>query len=236
MTSDSLHIVICGFPRSGSTLLYNMMLTSSNPENDLYFWGGEKRALSVVGKQWRQISKFPSDLFFIPTIQQECEEQGIEPRFVLTIRDPRGVLTSVHANSEGQYKVGWDYALGTNVNGLTGGKTEGLLTYIQELKKYPDILTIRYEDLISKPNEIQEIIGDYLNLSWNTNFNTFHKRIIPKGLHHQMNGVRELDKSRIDGWRDHPERIKEQFERCPALFDALIDLGYEEDNEWIKNL
>jgi len=213
-----------------------MILTSASPENNLHFYGGEKRALSVVGEHPRQVSKFPSDLFHIPTIRQQAEKQGIETRFLLTIRDPRSVITSVHANSEGKYKIGWDYALGTNKNGLSGSKTEGLLEYIQELKKYSKLPGVKYEDLLIYPDIVQEFIKSEIDIKFKSDFETFHTRDIPKGLHYQMNGVRPIDKTRIDGWKDHPERIKQQFNQCPALFDALIEFGYEKDREWIKNL
>jgi hypothetical protein len=40
----------------------------------------------------------------------------------------------------------------------------------------------------------------------------------------------------IEKWRDHADRIKQQFSECPELLDVLIKLGYEKDKSWIEKL
>ena len=67
-------------------------------------------------------------------------------------------------------------------------------------------------------------------------FEDFYKFAIPEKLTHQLNGIRPIDHSRIDSWKKHPERVRQQFTECPALHDLVIKYGYEKDTSWLKNL
>jgi hypothetical protein len=74
------------------------------------------------------------------------------------------------------------------------------------------------------------------DFEFRSNFSDFYKKEPPGKLSHQLNGIRPPSVENIGRWKNHPERIKQQFEECPQLFDVLIELGYEDNKEWITNL
>jgi len=75
-----------------------------------------------------------------------------------------------------------------------------------------------------------------LGFSYTDSFDNFHKKEIPENLSRTLNTVRPVDKSKIASWKDkkHEQRIRSQFTRCPALFDILIQYGYEKDRSWFN--
>jgi hypothetical protein len=222
------HYVICGFPRAGSTMLYLMFKHSTN---SCKFYDKEMPALQVLSCQETQMTKRPRDIFKVNQILEKTDAE-----FILTIRDPRDILTSIHANSEGQYKVNWDYSLKTGRKGITG-KTEGLLQYWKAIKNVPEPIVIYYEDLVKNPDENQMFLETQIpDFEFRSNFSDFYKKEPPGKLSHQLNGIRPPSVENIGRWKNHPERIKQQFEECPQLFDVLIELGYEDNKEWITNL
>lgn len=225
-------IIQCGFPRAGSTLLYLMMRHSVT---NFKFFEKETKALSTKGGDI--VTKRPMDIFDYKKIINKWPDT----KFIINIRDPRSVLTSIHANSEGQYKVNWDYSVKTGigkdgVGKVMPGKTKGLMDYMNVIYDVPQAIFVYYEDLIKAPDIEHQRIGEFCNFKYHDTFSNFHKQKIPNLLRHQLNGVRPLDMAPIEKWRNHPERIKQQFKAFPDLFDALIQLGYEKDREWIKKL
>lgn len=221
-----MHIIVCGFPRSGSTLFYNMLRTTVQGYR---FYDREILALSVISDE-DKITKRPMDVF-----DAEAIAARTEACFILMLRDPRGVLTSVHANSEGQYKASWDESLKTGRRGIAG-RTPGLIANYDAMQRVPNPVFVKYEDLVTEPHSVQATIGEEFGFELHGHFADFYLGAIPPLLAHQMNRVRPLDRSRLDAWREHPERIREQFNACPRLFDMLFELGYEKDRRWFKHL
>lgn len=223
------HYVVCGFPRAGSTLLYNCL---RHTVKNAKFCDKEISALQMLQIKESVVTKRPMDIF-------KCHEiaNKTEAKFIITIRDPRDVLTSVHANSEGQFKVNWNYSLKTSKTKGVYGKTSGLLDYYEQLDEVSDPVFVYYEDFVSNPIDIQILLEiEFPELEFKGKFEEFMKSNIPKNLSHQLNGVRKINAENVGRWRKYPERIKKQFKECPELYDILIDLGYEKDREWIKSM
>ena len=94
------HVVICGYPRSGTTMLHLMLKTAVA---DARSFGKERSAMSVARYTWPGryrflVSKKPSDLFRVDEISSYYRTTQTGARFVLNVRDPRSVLTSVYAS------------------------------------------------------------------------------------------------------------------------------------------
>lgn len=216
---------VCGFPRAGSTLLYLMLRHSVK---NCKFYDKEMSVTKVLSSKGNVCTKRPQDIF-------KCEELD-DIQYILTIRDPRDVLTSVHTNSEGQYKTGCKYSLKTSDKGIVG-KTPGLLDYYKQLSKVPNPIVVRYESLVSDPNAEQIFLETQLpELEFAKNFSDFYKSEIPSKLTHQLNGVRPPSTDNIGRWKKHPERIKQQLNECPELAEMVYELGYEDDDKWTTNL
>jgi hypothetical protein len=109
------------------------------------------------------------------------------------------------------------------------------------------MLQFRYEELLSAPAEVQARIARALDLDFKVDFAEFHEHQanLPyryEGRHAAVDQtlVREnmpVDRARAGKWRapEHRQRIIDQFTRFPALFDLLIDTGYETDTTWFDS-
>ena len=221
------HIVVCGYPRSGTTLLYNML---RHGVAEYRFFDRETRALDALGNSPR-ITKRPADAFEAGRIAR-----ATGARFIAVVRDPRAVLCSVHANSRGRYKVNWNFSWRTAARRGIVGRHQGLIQWDIALHAIPGAVTVRYEDLVADPSGQQARLEQEFGFVRAGPFADFHRADIPPRLAHQLNGVRPVEASRLAAWRCHPERIREQFFACPALFDLLIARGYEKDRTWFSNL
>lgn len=227
-----MHIVQCGYPRSGSTMLYNMLrATVAGYE----FFERETPAEWVINPA-NKITKDPKDVFNAPKL---IERLGDQVKFLVTVRDPRSVLCSKHVNTGDLYKVSWDFTWKRGPKQMVrrdSNKHMGLIDWHKAIRAFVPNIIVRYEDLILATETQQQRIGEALGLTFIGSFLDFYERDIPNLLTHQMNGVRPVETSRINAWHDHPERIKQQFTECPELFDLVMELGYEKDNSWFQQL
>src|SRR5688572_20110478 len=100
------HIVICGFPRAGTTLLSLMLQVAYSSAKA---FPKERAAFRVAYLTDRNhplmISKRPDDIFYLEHIRRIYFHRRPSVRFLLMMRDPRAVLTSVHASKKDQYYV-----------------------------------------------------------------------------------------------------------------------------------
>jgi len=193
------------------------------------FFDREMQATKALTRE-NVVTKRPMDIFAWKPVYEK-----IGTKFLINIRDPRSVLTSVHANSEGKWKVDWEYSLKTSQNGVCG-KTNGLKDYWNIIYKVPNSMFVYYEDLIDRPNEVQERLKEFCGFEYKGKFSEFYKTTPPPLLTHQLNGLRPPDPETKYKWKKCPERIKNLIKKHPEILDMLIDLGYEKDKQWIRNL
>ena len=99
-------------------------------------------------------------------------------------------------------------------------------------------VSVKYEDLVSDPDRIQTYLKSRVSfLRQTANFSEFHSIAKPtKSSVAAMSGVRPISTTSIGRWREHLPRIRAQVERFPEIVDVLIELGYENDNEWMREL
>jgi len=230
------HFIICGFGRSGSTMFHHMLSTTVH---DVKFYQKEIPAMKVADHPNPKLTKRPRDCFLRDKIEKVCRN----PVFIYMVRDPRDVLCSIHSHSEGNYKFDWDKGLGTARNRkdplsghLTGRITEGVLDYCREISKWPESSWIRYEDLLLNPRKVQLICAERYGFTMTGLFQDFYLRHMPQTYIHPLNGVRPIDTNNIGKWRQHKDRIADQFGKCPELFDWVKFYGYENDNKWFEEI
>lgn len=225
------HIVVCGYPRAGTTMFYNMLRTTVK---EYKFYDRETKAIVAHNKvpDIPKITKRPTDI----SDAEEIKNKIPNVKFLVCIRDPRSVLVSEHSHAPGVFKINWDYAVATNRKKGIVGKGPGLIERHDHVLKIPNPRFIFYEDLVEDPDGIQEELGKELKLKYQGKFTDFHKHKIPETLALQLNGIREVSKDRIAPWKQYPERIKQQFNECPRLFEIVKYWGYEKDDSWFDNL
>lgn len=216
------HVVICGFPRSGTTLLQVMLETSAA---DAMSFGRERSGLSVARYTWPGrhpflISKKPDDIFWVDAIREHYRDLRTEVRFVLSVRDPRAVLTSIFVDKPG-YCVPSD-------------KWRAVYDHIQYQQQFPDVTISEYRDLVDDPTAVQRRLADFTGCEIRTRFDEFHAAVPGHFDTRALNGVRPVDRRSLDKWKspEHAARIRQILLELPELPQRLIDMGYETDTAW----
>jgi hypothetical protein len=222
------HVVLCGFQRSGSTLLQLIVETCVS---DIRTFGTEYWAPAAVHYAFRNhpfmVTKAPQDIFCVDEVRAFYASRAVDPKFVVTIRDPRSVLTSVHvipSQSPDGYFV----------------EPKRWLAYYQHVRyaqQFGDVQTVEYNDLIARPADIQARLTEFIGWRVHLPFEQFHSEASPRFDQRGLNGLRPLESSRVDAWRQecHRERICRILRELPDLPEYLIEMGYESDTSWARN-
>ena len=226
------HIVVFGFPRSGTTLLYCMLQGSVVGYR---FYPAEVTANQAARRHpgVDKITKRPMDIKNVKLYSRTIPDIG----FILCVRDPRSILVS---HVRGAFKVNWNYS--THMTHSTGqaieGKNEGLVdrhNFAVETLEYSPFIC-KYEELVTDPETMQQNIGEHFGLEYKDSFRNFNKHPISGRMSARLNRIRPVSTDRIMSWKDYPERIYEQFDACRKLFRIVKYWGYEEDNRWFREM
>lgn len=220
------HVVVCGFPRSGTTL-FQLMLEGCVV--GVRGCGRERRALELAecGRRSHSVllTKRPKDLFLIPEIRKFYADRGVNLQFIVLHRDPRAVLTSKHFSRPAEYYL----------------STEEWRHYYRHwnwCREAEDVLSMSYEDLIRHPDESQQRVLEFTGWEARWSFRDF-VRHVPTGFDGRaLNALRELDESRLWAWRagEHRARLAELLRELPEIPQVLRELGYESNEQWLDEL
>lgn len=218
------HVVVCGFPRGGTTLL-SLMLQTAYPQAKAF--PTERAALRVAYLADRDhsliITKKPDDVFFLEEIRRTYRSRRPSVRFLIVMRDPRSVLTSVHASKKDHYYVSPE-------------RWRATYECVVAARSADDCFVLRFEDLVTKPFEVQAAVARFLGAAPRLPFTAYQQRVPPGFKQVALNGLRPLDPSAVTSWSApaHAERIQSVLQELPELPEALIATGYESDFEWVR--
>lgn len=208
-----LHVTGCG--RSGTTLLVEMMRCSFKCEGAAVH---EKSILETPPDGLSvYFTKHPGELALLRHIL--AADTRLHALHIY--RDPRSVICSMHSKAPGFYATNFD-------------SWKKQQRHAQLLKGHPRVFEVRYERLIADPDGVQEEVAKFFPFLEQTGlFSSYQQRARPSvGALQALNGIRMVDKSRLEPWRHHLSRVKEQINRHPEMTDWLIQLGYEKDDSW----
>ncbi len=220
------HLVICGFPRSGTTLL-QLMAETAYPSAKAF--GDERSGLAAArndfpGRAPILISKQPDDIFWIDEIREvyAARQTKTRVRFIVNVRDPRAVLTSVHGLNREIYWVSVE-------------RWRAIHAHFQYVRRFDDVVIVEYRDLVVQTQKIQQQLADAIGIEPQRGFADFHEAVPGEFNAVALNGIRPLDPAALDKWRapKHRERIKALLIEMPELPDRLIEMGYETDATWV---
>lgn len=220
------HVVMCGFQRSGTTLLQLMIETSVR---DLRVFGRERYALDAARFAQRNhaymLTKRPTDIFLVDRIRELYEQRSADVRFVMVMRDPRAVLTSIHQSYPDRYSVSVD-------------RWRAVYEHWTWAAQFEDVTIVRYRDLLTRPERVQQQLSEFVGWTVDRSFESFHMSV-PQGFNTRaLNGVRPIDRRNLNRWRDdaHRDRMRSLLlDTMPELPQRLIELGYETDDAWVHN-
>jgi len=112
----------------------------------------------------------------------------------------------------------------------------GLVARDRAIDRLRDPVIVKFEDLLRRPEDVQDHIAAAFDFKMEGRFSEFHRRDVSEIFATLMHRVRPLDKQRLQPWRWQPERIVQQFTEAPELFDILEKRGYERDRRWFDKL
>lgn len=242
-------LVVCGYPRSGTSLLYNML--ASTLHGKLSFTEFEKYFIHHIHKLGSIATKSPLDILHIKFID-DLNIHNKKLIILVMIRDIREVITSRHPIFPDDYFIGYDFSYWPQDSKFKNWKYDapGIIQISNEIREASmrnDVLLIKYEDLTANPDIMQKEIEQRFGMKFNGVFSEYDKQ--SKNLPYRYSGKYEArDPSlvlegqsvikREKRWRnpEHRDRIVDQFEKCPELFDLLIEYGYENDSSWYERM
>lgn len=125
----NVHLVGC--PRSGTTLLMEMMGASFRLDAN---WKHEESVFSVPHEGYTvYLSKKPNDVIWVSRLLDDDPHLHV----IAMLRDPRSVVTSIHKGHPGLYFCNYP----------AWKRAERALS---EIAEKPRVLTVKYEDLVER--------------------------------------------------------------------------------------
>jgi len=229
MTKEK-HVFICGFPRSGTSLLYSLLASYVKNYN---FFDREMSAAYILHLEGSYVTKRPFDCLDIKKIMDSNIRQK-NLKCIFMIRDLRSIITSIHSSFPDDYFIGYESTYHVEENNFSKNDP-GINKIFEAYKNIKGAKILKYEDLIKYPDKIQKELGEIFNFKYSDDFCNFSKKNkVPAFLNLSMNRVRKIDHSRLNSWKNHPKRIKEQFTSFPELFNILEELNYANNKEWFS--
>lgn len=241
-------IVICGYSRGGTSLLYNMV---SATLRGFRLDQNEVSALESIRRMENHASKEPVDVFVIPDLVRR-NILGKELHVVVCIRDLRDIITSKHPNIPDRYAI--NYADRWSPRGAYPNYTavkvplgiRAVHAAIESLKTLAGVRLnfVYYEELVENPDAVQARLAEALGVTFAGRFSEFHEHP-EKHAYRYADRIKALDpslarenssvdRSRHGKWRrpEHARRIYDEFSQHPQLFDVLRQYGYESNDAW----
>lgn len=217
MTTKRIHIV--GPQRSGTTLMQALFGTCFDIDgvttNEVRLCRRGPRGERVL------MTKRPGDEVLAPLLLP------LDPHlwFVFMVRDPRDVVVSEHGREPGKY---W--------SNLRVWRQS--LDIYMKLKDHPRFVVVRYEDLVTAPDDVQRNLARRMPfLRTVVPFSQYHEHVSRAAtqsgqFNRAMRGIRPVTTESVGAWRAHLPRVKRQMEMHGGLTSDLIAMGYEADNSW----
>lgn len=207
-------IFITGLPRSGTTMLLFMCTYF----NDVHVYTSREvhpfQFFNQSIKNFpRTMAKEPYGLYHT-TGREYTFKQMIERNYkiIVCLRDPRDVLVSKHKNDMSRYWVEpvW---------------IERCLNDLLPLKEHPNIIIIKYEDLVLNPKVEMERLSQFLGLTLREGYLNFHTHPDTKKWN-SLGQIRAVEPSRVKNWQnpEHAERLKKDLNS--RIISLMKEFGY----------
>ena len=232
----SRHILVTGHARAGSSLLYSMLQRCLGNFN---IPGPEFPARAVIHMPGNTCSRRAYDIFDFDRIVRAAEGRK-RLDVIVTLRDPRDILTSYDPRLPDDYVCGADRSYFVAAQDGPKQILPGVLQTHERIQKIAasdalpqGVILLKYEHLVAEPGRVQALLSRVMELQFDGDFADFHQREI-ESHGHDLFHARPLHMTRVEKWRaaHHRARIIDQFTRFPELHDIVIELGYEADRSW----
>jgi len=215
-----IHIVGC--PRSGTTLALEALVNAFDIDGCATREQIYPKAFEVPDDAYRvYCSKQPRDFLVMGRLLPR------EPKLhvVFLLRDPRDVVVSRHRLEPDRYWINlrvWRLALDA----------------ARAVRDHPRFVLLRYERMVRDPEGTQRYLQRRLPfLAPTAPLRDFARTARPSDQSLEaLHALRPFDAGSIGRWREHLPRLAGQLERHGPVTDELIELGYETDDAWLREL
>jgi len=213
-----IHIAGCG-ARSGTTLMAEAMIACfeidayTEHEDRIYAW--PKHDADIF------LTKKPRDVLVAGPLLRLMPNLHV----IFMLRDPRDVVTSRHGSDPGRYWISLAY-------------WKAYMQRARALESHPRFITVRYEDLVTRPDEVQaHLMQEMPFLRKRAPFSRYHEVAKPSTRSlDALRGVRPVSAASVGNWRRHLPRLAGQLQRHGSIAQELIDYGYEPDDSWLNEV
>ncbi|MDT9225495.1 MAG: class I SAM-dependent methyltransferase [Limnospira sp. PMC 1279.21] len=220
-------VYIRGCPRSGNTLILYMCRAGFKNSHIL-----EEQEIPVKEKSFADkvtFGTFPSP-HTSPhrKIWAEHFLDDEDAGIIFMLRDPRDVLLSDHGLKPGQPWIGDPQRWIDNA------------VLLQKLESHPRVIPVKFEELLTKPNEVQEKIAKAFGLEIGVPFSECWKHFAMPTLNNlqSLKGIRPLDSTRIGNWKGDNEKsnyVTNKLQAQSKIFALMDHFGYDTStSEFIK--
>jgi hypothetical protein len=218
MGMQRIHVVGCG-PRTGTTLITEMIRACF--EVDLYTEHEDSIYTQPACPANIFLTKRPRDILVVGPMLRVMPNLHV----IYMLRDPRDMITSKHGKDQNRYWASLRY-----------WKTYTL--YGRKLQNHPRFISVRYEDLVTQPDDVQVYLMQRLPfLIKRAPFSSYHELAQPsQDSSDALGGIRAVTSTSIGNWRNHLPRVAGQLQKHGAITQDLIDYGYEPDDTWFNEL
>jgi len=214
-------IHITGVQRTGTTLMKHLFACFANTwisDGEHGYWT-DPETLNSRNETAHVISKSPWEEERVP----EMLKDNPKLKVIIMIRDPRDIFTSTWVEEEVPV-----YITNSNMMKTLGFRLKVLSSLIEEFPN--SILPVRYEDLVSNPEQEEVRISRFTGLVLIHSFREWGYTVKGKTDEPSLKGTRPLTTEGIGRFRNSPYRsfIEDQFEKDICLSDFL--------NKWYPEL
>jgi hypothetical protein len=151
-------------------------------------------------------------------MDRELLRANPDVKILWMLRDPRDILTSIHANQPEKYYVTPDRLIKS-------------LQLYQQFKNEPQMLAVRYEELVSQPDAMQAKISGFCHLTPSRKFDEAYK-FFPR-FHENvraMHSIRPIDTNSVQKWRTNPAHqkyLQQTLSAHPEISTLARECGYD---------
>lgn len=213
-----IHIIGTG-PRTGTTLMAEAMIACFDID---HYTKHEDRIFEESPARGNIfLTKAPQDIMVVKWLLIVNPDLYV----ICMIRDPRDAVVSRHKREPDKYWASLRY-----------WKT--YIPYWRRMHRHPRCITVKYEDLVSDPDHVQEILMEKMPfLNKKTSFSQYHTAANPsQDSLDALDGVRPILPNGVGNWRKHLKRIARQVQLHGSITKDLIEFGYEKDDSWMNVL
>lgn len=209
-----IHIVGTG-PRSGTTLMAEAMIACF--DIDIHTEHEDRIFVQLPGEGKVMLTKQPMDIMVVGPLLLVNPDLHV----ICMVRDPRDMIVSRHGREPSKYWASLRY-------------WRAYVPYWRKIRHHPRVICVKYEDLVTEPDEIQRRIHQRLPfLAKKASFSRYHEVAQPSAKSIEaLKSVRPISPAGVGAFRKHLGRLADQIAKHGSVSGELIEFGYEPDRSW----